>query len=54
MLEYEEAVDNLQLDVVLQLLTAGADVEAVTAQVRPAGMLWICAMLPSSHKKQFC
>ena len=50
MLGNEDALDNLHLDIVLQLLQAGADVQAVTAQVRPAAMLQICALLLSSHK----
>ena len=49
-LDYEEALDNLHLDIVLQLLQAGGDVKAVTAQVRPAALLFICALLPSSCK----
>lgn len=51
MLGYEEALDNLHLDIVLQLLQAGADVEAVTAQVRPAAMICISAVSLSSHKR---
>lgn len=50
MLDYEETLDNLHLDIVLQLMQAGADVQAVTAQVRPAALLCICALLPSSCK----
>lgn len=48
LLEYEEALDNLHLDIVMQLLKGGADVQAVTSQVRPDGMLCISALLPSS------
>ena len=44
MLDYPEALDNLHPDIVLQMLQAGADVQAVTAQVRPAGMPCICAL----------
>ena len=49
-LEYTQALDNLHLDIILQLLQAGADVQAVTAQVRPAAMLCISALVLSSHK----
>ena len=49
MLGYGEALDNLHLDIVLQLLQAGADVQAITAQVKPAVMLCISAVSLSSH-----
>ena len=55
MLEYPEALDNLHLNIVLQLLQAGADVQAVTAQVRPAALLCISALLLSFQKTwSFC
>ena len=49
MLKYSEALDNLHMDIVLQL-QAGADVKAVAAQVRPAAMLCISAVLLSRRK----
>ena len=49
-LEYTQALDNLHLDIVLQLLQAGADVQAETAQVRHAAMLRISVLLLASHK----
>ena len=52
MLWYEEALDNLHLHIVLQLLKGGADVKAVAAQVRPAALLCISALLPSGHNNQ--
>ena len=52
MLKYSEALDNLHMDIVLQLLQAGADVKAVAAEVRPAAMPCICALL-LSHRKLF-
>ena len=52
MLWYPEALDNLHLDIVWQLLQAGADVKAVAAQVRPAAMLCIYALLLASRKRK--
>ena len=51
MLWYQDALDNLHLDIVLQLLQVGADVQAVaTAQVRPRAMLCISASLHCCHQ----
>ena len=36
--------DSRHSDIVVQLLQAGADVQAVSAQVRPAATLCICAL----------
>lgn len=51
-LEYIDALNNLHWDIVWQLLQAGGDVQAVTAQVRPAAMLCMCALLLSRRNKQ--
>ncbi len=48
MLEDSEALDTLHN--VLQLLQAGADMQTVPEQVRPAAVLCISALLLSSHK----